>query len=1661
MYLFSQGNFMYYLKQIFYLFSLILILVSCAGREKHPSSLIDYSSNAPFIVEQITKPENLVKSINFIEKDGLKDTFIVNLSTCLKDSFKKDNSIQETPFIIEYENNLNSDKRQKIKIQVTSDVNGCIRWEERYKYRYVIQSKWILLERTIKKENGAYSGQVNVPLAVNPWLDIKDEKFPEVLDLRTNYSEKYPIFKEHPYEKNGLEYLSKDEPSKYPQLWAPEVGVQIEKQLSEKKQDNGNIKSLLGSYQAICNSEVRENCYKRHLKISLTVPLRLRTYSLQKDLVDEDVKGGSYNVSLQLLSIPDVNKKAYRMHENVCTKDIYITYERGSSQRTKYINISCDIPISYFSQHANYKLALEIDPKQGLPFTKFQGIYTINLTREIKSGSLSNYTIDNDVDNYYKKLPTKVAIVEDMKIKYIYNAIKDEENKSLQMKKLSNLGFDPAYLDVKLIRSRFSNVKNNEVCSDNETVVKRKVQFIGEACIQDILTDYQAKKIKFRIFVEDENTNEIREVFANTKGKEISETDSKGCIHWPDVVEHKNFNRQVYFPRKVHFLSEELNLYGVTSVAVNPWQRAFQSYQNISQINPNEIRTDTKGVKKPEIVINQFKSVNLFPSYILDKFLNIHIFHSLYFLFQPFITRLDDVSWGSKHGGRELLRDGYYILRVLLLRNPQETEDISRVILPETIKKIRGNPLPEKYYKDSDYINKMVMGDIKGKYITHIDTIIKASANFINIYTPLYFTMEQFFYLASRNLISIQVIPVDPEGLKFKELSDKKTTCEIDLKKTVWKPYFDHDLITKPYVGVFQTQNWTNWNILQSVADNFNTDEIIDSDEVGKKYRHFNLHPDSMTKKNSKINISKHETGSCISEEDHPDDIKNSDDIKPCDLLNVKNKNTGASIHYQREIDDLLLNQEGIEEKISSEDLIDSFAEVNSLKVINLYEEGGHDFINDLNYSFSETNPLNDEEDPLDVKIIDAISDQKMKKEIKSRIEKNCETSPIKDFIFNSRYRNCLNKVLETYLYDLIKEQNADVKAKNFDDLLDLEAKQSEIQKIIQMIMDKQELPSKVSSLLMNKVSKSLEKIIDKGISNEDKKDVEILTFAKSLCKFWFDSFFDKYLKAREMRAAYTNYIRKFDYYRVLENDSLNDTEKGDFIISFMDMISDGETNGEKALKKCHTNYGNCILVDHCKLRDHSRHSKTRYCDRASRLKDSSCLKVVKEECQKDLSTSICQREIRSNTCHSSLNNFCKINLNHRMCKKYYSRCLTGYYSCMESNDITEDFEKSVKDIDLLKAVRTNKWEYYSDIYSYYANMYAPQKRPIKSRVVLESCLKDPFKFFQFDFKMFIEEISDTPSKYVEGFAGNLGVTGGFSTGSYMNWTSQRSTSAGVKHGVGMNFPIPGINVTALDIHISKSISSNVSNSGRRAIDIRVNEGAFLVTSRATFDIDVVKFKKCLIIKPNPNAFFAQFIDGLWKPYNSNIWNEDFRKNPYKKIILSRPGLMVCNPKKELQKNNPETIRESYYYISQSMIDPSNSQFLNLYDLANRPFMAILRGRQEFLNYFNSMKTIMEGSPGDIEDNTKPHSLPDNMFIDYPHPLDEIISFSLSQREFQETGFHPGVYTYVYSEDDFNYDFINRNGLVDKAFKLYEKVNYYLPLIRPPNVDIPAQKYPE
>ena len=1822
----------------------LALLSACAGREPHPQFSFpdDQADRALFIVEEIQGASQ--NAISVIKKKGLASSFILSLSACIKDRFRPDSPMHEgTEFIVKYETSLPGGRQQQVT--APAGVNGCIQWEEEYKYKYALHPKWITLARTIERPEGAFAGKSKIYLAVNPWLP-SEASVPGILDLREQYAKSHKILKKYGREPDGLAYLSKTDRSEFPQLWAPALDLQLEVK-PEQRGESQNISAALARYRKICGRESsQESCYRRILKMSLIIPLKIRSYNIQGQILDTPVNGGAYRIKSRLTALPDVQLRgsanqekaeAWQIHNRECQADIDL-FDKGEKRQDKrFVSMACDLNISYFNNNARYKIVLEIEPESGLPFKKFQGIYTVDLRGGIRHSAVTGLIMDSEIDEKYRNLSGESDVINELlNIKNIHD-LADESRRqpgprgaapaaqkpSLSQKaaefagslwnrllsggggksarkkenRFDRLGFRASHLDINLEQVRFSEVVNDEACADNESAVKRKVKFIGKACIHDALKDKKYRDTRFRVFIGKREPGaktfkleDVEEAFKDPQTKTAPKTDSDGCISWTDVIEHNIYDRQIYYVREMHFLSEDLNLYGKAYVALSPWQRAFQAYQDINQLSVDEIRTRPAGIDKPEMIINQFKSVNLFPSYIIDRLLNLHIYHNLYFLFQPFIERHDNLGLGRDHRARELIRDGYYITRILLIRNPQETGETQRILTPAQARASRSEPVNEKK-------GVQISG---GEYLTHADTVIRAKANFLNLYMPLHLTTSKLLYLASRNLLVIQVVPADPAGFRFKPAGESGAACDLDLEKTVWRPYPSdkHELKNSPYAGAFNIQNWTNWNILQP-QPLLNTDAIVEQSEIGRQYMLFRLSEDgNRGEKNLREGAvsgrpapfrpapvrlgegsdcarelsekARKEIAQCIeagggsscaagAEESLPEKWRKAcgPKIPPSKLAFESSPSGPADKSGYSKADQTLADHAAwrpgnepphspvraelaalLDENPKPEELLKSFAEKNSLRLVHLSGEQGKRLIEDLGGFFEV---LEKGRGLLTEDILPAIPRGEDRQRLRAEISESCGGMLGRIArVFSSSHEACVHEILLAYIesqtkllkglesekwaaffegakshpepwggefLETVPDEGArqrlqseiakacgfeescvhdilaaytEEKSRQFNDMEAYAEREMEraraggffqalssLAGISGKIHHMEESPPMDSALFLTKPLKiyrqtapylmerprmeTVRGIIDDGITSQNSGKRDVLSFARSLCGFWFDSFLSDYLQPEQMISAYTDYVSRFDYYQVLESD-WDQNDKSAFLESFLDMIPE-----DAPLRQCHKQYTQCILADHCELRGFSKLKQHSHCAGAP-AEESACLKIQSEECAAAPHLSFCGEKSLW-PCNAALNKFCQTSPDHRACRNFRSRCLRNYRDCAGEGASYAFFKSAVTNSGpVIYPKKCRIWRQRAYELRNYPDSPDFKHADFQLRQCLsgaakpeplEICERNPFEFFKFENKMIVHELAGKKPRqpggpeigknpqYAGGFAETISVTGSFSTGSYMNWTAQRSTSVsaslslpkiGLTHGFKFKERkwfgrkgnwLGGLKIDLIDIggSISKGISSNESNSGRRAIDVRVNKSAFLTTSRATIDIGLEKFQKCMVIKPRPNAFFAKLRNGLWEAYPKSFWHESFQESDFRKVFVSRPGLMICNPPETRTPENPETIQENYYY-TQALGNATNSQLLNLYDLANRPFMSMMRGRKEFMKFFEMMKISIEGDNGQAGRNASVNLAPENMFINYPHPVEEALGLNLSMRVFNETGFFPGIFNYADESDD-------------------------------------------
>ena len=1816
------------MKSIFISIILILLLPGCFWNQEQssePSGIFSgIYTNKTYIVDQLETSGHL----NYVE--GFPHTFTLYFNTCITDSQKQRTSVPlNTKFIVEYETaekSGNSYKKIPRRISVPANENGCIYWSEVYPYKYVFKKRWIGLSRIIEGVDGSfYHGKEVVETAVNPWILETEEgdEFPPIIDKRPIYFDQHAhILEKYSYEKEGLKFLTKGA-LEYPQLWVNEIELQMQFAKDHLDRTALNPEELIKSYTTLCGFDENGNkipfvegkslCYNRKLRMDLAIPLQIRTLGVKGKAEDKPIDGGTYNIRAYLVAQPEGGKETqyYLLHREKYLEKKNVSKGRsteGTYQSTEFLTVEFPVDILFGHFNATYKLVLEIENNEGL-FKKFEGVYTLG--EKVPIGSKDGIENDNWLIARYKALfgdknfqtgDKTIHEISSMELVSLFNGPKETQKEMI--KRLENLGFHTNQLEVIVNDGeiRFANVKSSKNCYESENVVERIIEYSVKAHLKDFF-EKDPKRMPFRVIIENPSAknpaDRLKEIRKKTNDGEEGPyfTHSGASIKIYDELYHKNYNRQIYTERKIHYISEDGQFYGQARVGLNPWQGQFQFGKDLT--TASGLRTKRDGVPFPRLVINQFRAINFFPFYLIDRLLNIHISHNYYFLFQVILQRPDNIEHGRHPMGREFIRDGYHLARVLIMRSPVEVGTVKKVGWLEDYNKER-----EKVLYNESLEPSFVKG---GEYISHVDTVINVRGNWVNIYIPSHFNHQQFIYLASRNQITIQVYPADPRGFVYKEAEvEQGKECELDLEKTVWCPYFScedlgttslesddcHELEIVSHTAPIQTNEWHNWNVLRR-APFLNTDQVIAKSKLGLKRKHFSFHPEKGKKspcalgKPSVVDnkqttgkpliVNSKKTTHCsvepyydeeslpngkipsgrmaTSSRDEKDCFSNRDEDVRKEVLDYGDKEdfmrdktplvdvVGEEVGKQKTAKN---DREGEQEVLP--EILKNFADENALKVVDLSRpEEAQKLVSDLNETgaffqeqskeistllshqshFSEEKPQNvrnrgylegedaeDHQNEMDVlssalmRLMEILSPEKLEN-LKTEIQAQCrpeETEEkigigwkiktiagrlfssedeenrgtdedlswreslsnswssvtnfsVQDFFlskiesdFAEYYNECSLGLIRNELAAVIGKHTVDSNG-SVAEMDSLDALHDNVERNSAGLMyepspeeNHADFLIKNAFLIVSKTTQDqIQSIVNRGVTTSNYKEPAIGSFIHNLCSFWFDKYFSDYLTSEQMVSSYTNFIRKFDYNEILENRDLTYSNfNADQLFHFLGM------NEENGPGKCVKDHSNCLLNARCNIADSF---SCQY-----RTKDKSCTLFLRDHCQSSyhqnpFCKSLAMAFFNEESCQKEISSYCRQNSSQTVCHLYNNRCEINQQQCL--GGLANWFEE-LKNGDIFSALMYLKVasETQQDVPPTVTHIQTPFK----------TCLANPFEFFRFERKMAVLELDTDSFEYLGGIPFNTSVSFSHSITSALRWSGATSTSLSLGPSVSLDFKARGSTASALDggakigIDGKMGMSSSVSNSRGEDLSVRVLEGTYLNVHQSIIKMDVKKFKKCLVVKPRPNAFFSHLKgNGLREKYSSEtVWSESFHDNDMKKVAVSRPGLLICNPVEEREPDNPETIVEHYYYLAQEL--SRNMEFMFLYDIRNRPFTMILRGQKEFFKYFSLLKELRVGRDSAGQLNNFEDKVHVNFFAKYSYPIEEMVGLNYTIRALNETGFQPGIYTYP-DRDWLNTEFFRKTtSPLQGLIEYMEKKNPF-PVVSPSGKPISTQPW--
>ena len=264
----------------------------------------------------------------------------------------------------------------------------------------------------------------------------------------------------------------------------------------------------------------------------------------------------------------------------------------------------------------------------------------------------------------------------------------------------------------------------------------------------------------------------------------------------------------------------------------------------------------SKKVIKPNTYIHLFRSINKYPTYLIDDSLSRELYYNVRFKLSPRVVRHDDIAIGQQNKGP--LRDGFYIFQMAVLKNDQGRLDGHENMVKTQFSQdqdVTKKPGTTSIYSCSN--DKPFCGLTEEDVIIPVtNTPIVIRDGMMKADIRIHIRREHLAFANSKNILIFRILPADPGSIVCK---DGITECtmetpeyedsyeaNIDWKETIKsiKPAStdDYDMFFYTYKTPFIPSLWANWNITHELDIPFDdltnyyknlTDKEIIGEEVG------------------------------------------------------------------------------------------------------------------------------------------------------------------------------------------------------------------------------------------------------------------------------------------------------------------------------------------------------------------------------------------------------------------------------------------------------------------------------------------------------------------------------------------------------------------------------------------------------------------------------------------------------------------------------------------------------------------------------------------------------------------------------------------------------------------------------------------------------------
>ncbi len=639
---------------------LFAVLVTTGCQLPKPGQREDGSGGASFTVESISGSP---------QKEQLSGTFklpvarVYNIKTCLKD-FARSQPLSSQNFEI-----------PEIELTTATDTGGCLNWSETVEFNDLAVPAFLQFERTLKAK-GMARGERTIRFALSPWAH--GEEASDVIDLS----------------RNKVQDLVEN---------AQDVQMRRLGRSTEESQNSSPIG--LDAIQITASDErLKDN------KLALTYEVRGEPHLILTKLNGEKhlrpLRVGLFHAQMQLI-LQDVPNGQDSTHGTTTETKIVLSKSELKNQALNRGALVLRFPVlTAVPNSGQLMVSLRLIPVDGPAGMKpFEGLYLLGDYRKIKSGgspTLSPVAAQNPNFSISKYLGADSSSASDTASPTSNDSADSTTSTSDSGRAGSNEnpGHLPGHLtDAKILVKHLAFAPTG---GDRGSTLDQDFTYAVTACFTTTTVDpepLRARKVKVTGFeaiqvIGQETSGSPSKPNGSNASVDLT-TNTDGCATWHEKLRFKVYDCKRYLPRSVTLEIADQGWTEKIDYFVTPWPigngaLAFDKRAvDPKNFNPN-LRCDpaNEAAMKGNIELDTFSYSTASYPFNIDHQLNLTIQKRIELQLAPSVTNYSNPDNGLAN--REALRDGPYLLKLLILRNPDYDSDNTYVSHATELVSLRG-----------------------------------------------------------------------------------------------------------------------------------------------------------------------------------------------------------------------------------------------------------------------------------------------------------------------------------------------------------------------------------------------------------------------------------------------------------------------------------------------------------------------------------------------------------------------------------------------------------------------------------------------------------------------------------------------------------------------------------------------------------------------------------------------------------------------------------------------------------------------------------------------------------------------------------------------------------------------------------------------------------